>query len=40
MDICESDSHAIAPLQRKKNFRIRVGPYLLRLVSLLGLGIS
>ena len=39
-DIYESDSHRIAPLQCKKNCGIRVGPYLLRLVSLLGLGIS
>ena len=38
MDICEIDSLSIAPLQCKKSCGIRVGPGLLRLVSLLGLG--
>ena len=39
-DICVINSHNIAPLQHKKSCGIRVGPNLLRLVSLLGLGIS
>ena len=42
MDICELDTLSIAPLQRKKKKKkrscgIKVGPDLLRLVSLLGL---
>ena len=41
MDICELDTLNIAPLQHKKrSCGIKVGPDLLRLVSLLGLGIS
>ena len=39
-DICEIDSCCIAPLQFKKSCGIIVSPDLLRLVSLLGLGIS
>ena len=41
MDICEFDTLNIAPLQQKKekkgSYGIKVGPDLLRLVSLLGL---
>ena len=37
MDNCEFDSLSNAPLQHKKNCEIKVGPYLLRLVSLLGI---
>ena len=40
MENCEIDPRSIAPLQRRKSCGIRVGPNLLRLVSLLGLGIS
>ena len=36
MDTCEFDTLSIAPLQ-KKIYGIKVGPDLLRLVSLLGL---
>ena len=35
MDNCEFDSLCIAPLQHKKSDEIKVGPDLLRLVSLL-----
>ena len=37
MDTYEFDTLIIAPLQQKKSCGIKVGPYLLRLVSLLGL---
>ena len=37
MDNCEFDSLSIAPLQHKKSCEIKVGPDLLRLVSLLGI---
>ena len=37
MDNCEFDSFNIAPLQHKKSCEIKVGPDLLRLVSLLGI---
>ena len=39
MDTCEFDTLSIAPLQKKKkkSYGIKVGPDLLRLVSLLGL---
>ena len=38
MDTCEFDALSIAPLQQKKrSCGIKVGPDLLRLVSLLGL---
>ena len=37
MDNCEFNSLIIAPLQHKKSCDIKVGPDLLRLVSLLGI---
>ena len=38
MDTCEFDTLSIAPLQKKKgSYGIKVGPDLLRLVSLIGL---
>ena len=37
MDNCEFDSLSIATLQHKKSCEIKVGPDLLRLVSLLGI---
>ena len=37
MDNYEFDSLSIAPLQHKKSCEIKVGPNLLRLVSLLGI---
>ena len=37
MDNCEFDSINIAPLQHKNSCVIKVGPDLLRLVSLLGI---
>ena len=37
MDTCEFDTLSFAPLQKKRSYGIKVGPYLLRLVSLLGL---
>ena len=40
MDTCEFDTLSITPLQKKKKkktYGIKVGPDLLRLVSLLGL---
>ena len=45
MDTCEFDTLSIAPLQqqkrkkkeKKKSYGIKVGPYLLRLVRLLGI---
>ena len=40
MDFGEVDSSALHPLQHKKSCGIRVGPYLFRLVSVLGGGSS
>ena len=40
MENYEFDSLSIAPLQHKKSYEIKVGPDLLRLVSLLGIEIS
>ena len=37
MDNCEFDSLSIAPLHHKKSCEIKVGPDLLRLVSVLGI---
>ena len=37
MDICKLDTLSIARLHKKKSCEIKVGPDLLRLVSLLGL---
>ena len=37
MDNCEFDSLSIAPLQHKKSCEIKVGLYLLRLVSTLSI---
>ena len=37
MDTCEFDTSVLHPYKKKKSYGIKVGPDLLRLVSLLGL---